>query len=240
MAIVGSMHWLLEGDHLTNLLNVVLVIATGVVVWFAWRTVTEAKRATNEERKTVTELKKLVPAAQATAEQQKAAAGHLDQLAATAKDTAASSANAVEAAKQTVELAIEAAKAADQRAAAAAERDRKSALRALAFGEIEDFERRRDRVERIGQLIEDLFWRIEQSEQALEKAAWMPLRNSLRHQLIGLAADLPNCARIVDAGTATQAFGLCVNARTDIEQALARFGSAIESSRGVLLQTIQS
>jgi cytoskeletal protein RodZ len=122
MAIVGSMHWLLEGDHLSNLLNVVLVIATGVVVWFAWRTVTEAKRATDEERKTVTELKQLVLAAQETAEQQKAAAGHLDQLAATAKDTAASSANAVEAAKLTVELAIEAAKAADQQAAAAAER----------------------------------------------------------------------------------------------------------------------
>jgi RNA polymerase-binding transcription factor DksA len=135
-------------------------------------------------------------------------------------------------------LAVEAATKAEDRAAASENRERRSAIRDIGLQEIADLERRRDRVERIGQLVEDLFWRVEQSNDGLNRAQWMPLRNSLRHQLVGLANDLPECARIQDAGTAEQAFGMCVNARAEIERELTRIDAALDSARGGLIETL--
>jgi hypothetical protein len=79
----GPMH----GDGLPNVLSAVSIALTMVVIFFAWRTVAEAKRATAEERKTVGELTKLLDA--------------VCQL-------RASSEVALKAAERTVELAAEA------------------------------------------------------------------------------------------------------------------------------------
>jgi hypothetical protein len=132
-----------------------------------------------------------------------------------------------------------AAMAADLRAQEAAQRDLDTAQRQLGFEEIADLERRRDRVYRIGQLVEDLFWRVHESDQELDRPQWMPLRNNLRHQLIGLTAALPECTRIVDAGTAAQADGICVNARVEIEAELTGIEDSLADARSVLLETLR-
>lgn len=52
----------MHGDDLPNVLSAVSIALTVVVIFFAWRTVAEAKRTTAEERKTVGELTKLLDA----------------------------------------------------------------------------------------------------------------------------------------------------------------------------------
>lgn len=59
----------------------------------------------------------------------------------------------------------------------------------------------------------------------------MPLRNGLRHRLVGLKAALPSCQRIVDAGTAYQAFDGCVASRNEVEVELQRIDGALETLR---------
>ena len=73
----------MSSQGFSNLINIVLVVATFAVVVFAWRTVREAKKTTAEERKTVAQLQALVQ---------------------TAKETAASSASTMQAAKETARI----------------------------------------------------------------------------------------------------------------------------------------
>jgi len=58
----------MHGDDLPNILSVASIALTAVVVWFAWQTVREARRATAEEQNAVAELESLVAAAQQTAD----------------------------------------------------------------------------------------------------------------------------------------------------------------------------
>jgi hypothetical protein len=80
-------------DVLGTVINCVLVVLTFAVVWFAWQTVRESRKATTAAQETVTAVGKLLAVAQ---------------------ETAASSAASVEAARQTVEIAREA-RQADER-----------------------------------------------------------------------------------------------------------------------------
>jgi len=73
-------------DVLGTVINCVLVVLTFAVVWFAWQTVRESRKATKAAGDTVTAVGKLLAVAQETAE---------------------SSAASVEAARQTVEIARE-------------------------------------------------------------------------------------------------------------------------------------
>jgi hypothetical protein len=83
----------MSSQDVSNLINAVLVVATLVVVAFAWLTVREAKKATAEERNTVAELKNLVQAA---------------------TDTAASSASTMTAARETADISKAALDAAER------------------------------------------------------------------------------------------------------------------------------
>lgn len=80
-------------DALGTVINCVLLVLTFAVVWFAWQTVKEGRKATTAARDTVSAVENLLTAAQ---------------------ETAASSAASVEAARQTVEIA-QAARQADER-----------------------------------------------------------------------------------------------------------------------------
>jgi hypothetical protein len=55
-------------------------------------------------------------------------------------------------------------------AAAAAQRDKDAAYRQVGLDTIADLETRRDRVGRIGQLVENLFWRLGVSDETLARA----------------------------------------------------------------------
>jgi hypothetical protein len=57
----------MSANDLSALFNVILVVATIMVVFFAYQTVMEAKRTTDEQRPMVAQLQKLVQTAQYTA-----------------------------------------------------------------------------------------------------------------------------------------------------------------------------
>jgi hypothetical protein len=90
----------------------------------------------------------------------------------------------------------------------------------------------------VGQLVEDMFWAIQPfREDEIEpadvsKEIWMPQRNALRHRLVGLKTALPSCQRIVDAGTAFQAFAGCVLCRNEVEIELQRIDRALDDLHG--------
>jgi hypothetical protein len=114
-------------------------------------------------------------------------------------------------------------------AAAAAQREAAQ----LATAQVQEafLERQHERVLRVGQLVDEMFWAIapySHPGDAVPKDIWMPQRNELRHLLIGLKSPLPSCQRIIDAGTAFQAHENCVTARTEIEVELQRIDSALE------------
>lgn len=50
----------MHGDDLPDSLSAISIALTLVVIWFAWRTVREARKATEEEQKTVAELGNLL------------------------------------------------------------------------------------------------------------------------------------------------------------------------------------
>src|ERR1700730_5453806 len=81
-------------NNLLLALTGVLVVLTGAVTWFAWRTVGESRKATAAIRETVTESNKAAEAAKETV-------AALKELLLLARDTAMSSADSVEAAQKT-------------------------------------------------------------------------------------------------------------------------------------------
>jgi len=100
--------------------------------------------------------------------------------------------------------------AADRRQAAA---DRREAER----------DRRRRRLERVGELVEDLFWMAETGRQGFIVPAdkWMARRNLLGHAIVGLHDQLPETASLLDCANVGQAFGPASRARLEIERVLA-------------------
>jgi hypothetical protein len=148
-------------------------------------------------------------------------------------------------ASESLEQARAVAREADQRERAAAERNEAAAIAAaqrdqaaseLAAAHAQEafLERQYERVMTVGQLVEDMFWAIQTFRENgadvanVPKDIWMPERNALRHRLVGLKAALPSCQRIVDAGTAYQAFEGCVLSRNEVEVELQRIDRALE------------
>jgi hypothetical protein len=130
-------------------------------------------------------------------------------------------------AEQSLDQAREAAKEASQR-------EREAAERATAYAQEAFLERQYERVLTVGQLVEDMFWAIHAFQEKgtdladIPKEIWMPQRNALRHRLVGLKAALPSCQRIVDAGTAYQAFEGCVLSRNEVERELQRIDRVLD------------
>jgi flagellar biosynthesis GTPase FlhF len=116
----------------------------------------------------------------------------------------------------------------------ASQREREAAERATAYAQEAFLERQYERVLTVGQLVEDMFWAIQTFQENgaefadVPKEVWMPQRNGLRHRLVGLKAALPSCQRIVDAGTAYQAFEGCVLSRNEVERELQRIDRALD------------
>jgi methionine synthase II (cobalamin-independent) len=196
-------------NNLLLALTGVLVLLTGGVTWFAWRTVQESQKATAAIRQTVTESNKAAEAAKETV-------AALKELLILARDTAVSSAESVEAARRSVaasqDLVIAARETIDigRAAHAADERDRK--IRQL-----------RD----IGQLAEALFWKAaDDSGYVSRTGGWRVVEhNYLTQALVGLTDELPKCVELTQANFAENALGMAASARTEVEQALRKLQS---------------
>jgi hypothetical protein len=80
-------------------------------------------------------------------------------------------------------------------------------------------DRRRHRLERVGELVEEAFWL---ANDMTRPKGWMPARNRLRQALVGLTDELPLCAGILDASISEQAIAAASSARDEIEMALRR------------------
>ena len=196
-------------NNLLLALTGVLVVLTGAVTWFAWRTVQESRKATAAIRQTVAESNKATEAAKETV-------AALKELLTLARDTAVSSAESVEAAQKTVAVSQELVLAAREtidigRAAHAAdEHDRK--VRQL-----------RD----IGQLAEALFWKAaDESGYVSRTPGWRVVEhNYLTQALVGLTDELPKCVELTQANFAESALGMAAAARAEVEQALRKLQS---------------
>jgi hypothetical protein len=75
-----------------------------------------------------------------------------------------------------------------------------------------------ERVERVGEIVEDIFW-IADEDRELEKdpRRWWPLRNRLAHAMVGLSDRLPKCAELLNQHLSGQAFGVASQARNQVE-----------------------
>jgi hypothetical protein len=135
---------------------------------------------------------------------------------------------------ESVRLAEQSLDQAREAAREASQREREAAERATAYAQEAFLERQYERVLTVGQLVEDMFWAIQAFQEKgtdladVPKETWMPQRNGLRHRLVGLKAALPSCQRIVDAGTAYQAFEGCVLSRNEVERELQRIDRVLD------------
>jgi hypothetical protein len=114
--------------------------------------------------------------------------------------------------------------AAVERRAAAEDRHQAAADRrdAAADRREEEYDRERRRLERVGQMVEDLFWAADLARRGGQVAAgnWMSQRNVLRHALVGLHSRLPAAAELLNSATPDQAFGPASQARQEVEREL--------------------
>jgi hypothetical protein len=88
-------------------------------------------------------------------------------------------------------------------------------------------DRRRLRLEKIGEVVEELFAEVVDADASdRSPSKWYTPRNRLRTLLAGLEEQLPICIQIVNAGSAIQARMLIPNARVEIERALSELDNA--------------
>jgi hypothetical protein len=111
--------------------------------------------------------------------------------------------------------------AAVERRAAAEERHQSAVDRHQAAIDRRDaeYDRERRRLERVGEIVEDLFWAADLASRGGQVASgnWMSQRNMLRHALVGLRNRLPVTASLLNSATPDQAFGAASSARQEIE-----------------------
>jgi hypothetical protein len=115
--------------------------------------------------------------------------------------------------------------AAAERRAAEEERRQAAADRreAAADRREQERDRQRHRLERIGEIVEDIFWSADLARRGDGRVAtnqWMSERNRLRHALVGLHDVLPEAASILNCGAAEQAVGPASMARNEVEREL--------------------
>ena len=133
--------------------------------------------------------------------------------------------------------AEQAARAADRRARDADARDRKAAERAADWQREMALERRRECVEKIGELVEDIFWTLAPPDggdgpgQDLSYQRWMPERNRIGHLLVGLSKNLPECANLLNDATASSALGHARLGREEVRLELERIDGALYLTR---------
>jgi hypothetical protein len=116
------------------------------------------------------------------------------------------------------------AKAARQDAEDAARDAAKERRAAAADRRNEERDRERRRLERVGELIEDLFWEADLARRGGKVTAdtWMSQRNLLGHALVGLHDRLPAAAGLLNCATVGQAFGPASQARQEIQNVLGK------------------
>ncbi|MDQ2876781.1 MAG: hypothetical protein M3Y33_19055 [Actinomycetota bacterium] len=81
-------------------------------------------------------------------------------------------------------------------------------------------DRRRRRVERVGELVEEIFWAATTGDDS----AWKHARNRPGQALVGLHKELPQCAQVLTMHLAPSAQGAASLARIEIERALQVIG----------------
>jgi hypothetical protein len=113
--------------------------------------------------------------------------------------------------------------AAAERRAAAADRSQAAADRRS-----EERDRKRRRLERVGELVEDLFWAADLARRGGKVAAdtWMSQRNLLGHALVGLQNCLPESVSLVNCTTVGQAFETASRARQEVQRELDKLADA--------------
>lgn len=120
--------------------------------------------------------------------------------------------------------AEEIARAADQRARDAVAREAKAAERAADWQRELSLDRRRDRVVRIGELVEEIFWTLAADSEGPaynpSSQQWMRERNRIGHLLVGLKTDLPECTKLLSAATPSSALDQARMAREEIQAEL--------------------
>jgi hypothetical protein len=79
-------------------------------------------------------------------------------------------------------------------------------------------DRRRRRLERIGELVEEVFLEAH-PETATHPQGWVAPRNRLRQALVGFQGPMPLCVDVVNSSPA-QMFGAASRARGEVEVAL--------------------
>jgi hypothetical protein len=124
----------------------------------------------------------------------------------------------------------EAARIDAQKAAQEAADDRRSAAREAAEDRREG-ERVRQwrRMERVGEIVEDLFWSATREQQLVGTSVdmkdrnWMGHRNRLGHAMVGMPEEwLPNCTALLNDATASQAMGHASLGRQEVRIFLQR------------------
>jgi hypothetical protein len=121
-----------------------------------------------------------------------------------AREAARSGRDAVEAARQTIALTAAARRA-------------------------DEIDRQRQRVERVGALVELVFWEagarvaVEGGEPPWRR--WMGPRNELRQALVGLSEQLPKCAVLSYARNEAEAYKMASDARSEVQMFLGDVGS---------------
>ncbi len=85
-----------------------------------------------------------------------------------------------------------------------------------------EYDRERRPLERVGQMVQDLFWAADLARRGGQVAAgnWMSQRNVLRHALVGFHSRLPAAAELLNSATPNQAFGPASQARNEVEREL--------------------
>jgi hypothetical protein len=103
----------------------------------------------------------------------------------------------------------------------AAEAAQATATIADAARHADERDRLRRQYERIGDLVEGVFFAAEGVPNLRTvNAFWMEARNRLRHALVGLHDRLPKCVEVLGASSADQALRAASDARGEVEKRL--------------------
>jgi len=192
----------------TIVINVVLVAATLVVIWYAKNTVTESRKATDAARATVAAVEALQKVAKAQLSAADAAAQAAENAVTSLDDV---SSRLLEVAQLT-HAAVEAAKAAHE----ADERDR----------EIR-------RLREIGELVERIFEKAADETGYHSVGGWRCMeQRELPPLLVGVDPPLPVCDKLAGDNQARQVFGSAQDARREIAERLRQLHADRDNNSG--------
>ncbi len=182
--------------------NIALVVATLLVIWYARAAVRESRKATTAAEETVTKSAEIVGAVR-------------DLLTAT-RDTAASSEVAAEASRQTVETARELITHA-----------RETIDVAKAARQADERTRLERQLRDIGELAESAFTKAAAESDARPMAGWRCVEQQyIAVALVGVGLELPKCHTLAGSSQAGSVMGAAVDAREEIREQLRKLHAA--------------